>query len=42
MEIQNLHEPTMLGKKRDFAKKDAIILDARYTVSAVNDCISEK
>ncbi|XP_018782683.1 PREDICTED: dopamine N-acetyltransferase isoform X2 [Bactrocera latifrons] len=33
MEIQNLHEPTMLGKKRDFAKKDAIILEARYTLS---------
>ncbi|XP_011191301.1 arylalkylamine N-acetyltransferase 1 isoform X1 [Zeugodacus cucurbitae] len=33
MEIQNLHEPTMLGNKRNFAKKDAIILEARYTLS---------
>lgn len=42
MEIQNLHEQTMLSNKRDFTKKDGIILEARYTVSGLNDYKSEK
>ncbi|XP_054736531.1 arylalkylamine N-acetyltransferase 1 [Anastrepha obliqua] len=33
MEIQNLHEQAMLRNKRDIAKNDAIILEARYTLS---------
>ncbi|XP_067629663.1 arylalkylamine N-acetyltransferase 1 isoform X2 [Eurosta solidaginis] len=33
MEIQKLHEQTMLGNKRDLTKKHADILETRYTLS---------
>ncbi|XP_017476326.1 PREDICTED: dopamine N-acetyltransferase [Rhagoletis zephyria] len=33
MNIQNLHEQTMLRNRQDFAKKDSVILEARYTLS---------